>query len=109
MHLHRSGFTALPEVYELFTLQITALIDLDSDGFAESTCALLQGLENPNGIVWHNGSLYVQETPRLTRYDGIDFAVRNNCNVSAALKILSDVDCLQALRLQAHLLLATAG
>jgi hypothetical protein len=62
--------------------QITALVDTDFDGVAESSCTLLTGLQNPNGIVWHRGALYVAETEKLSRFDGIDFAVLNNCNVS---------------------------
>ena len=62
-------------------LQITALIDSDFDGVADTTCTLLKGLQNPNGIVWHKGALYVAETEKLSRFDGIDFAVLNGCNV----------------------------
>ncbi|GAB4820067.1 hypothetical protein N2152v2_007113 [Parachlorella kessleri] len=63
-------------------LQITSLLDRDFDGVAEISCTLLTGLQNPNGIVWHKGSLYVAETEKLTRFDGIDFAVLNGCNSS---------------------------
>lgn len=61
---------------------ITSLLDRDFDGVAEISCTLLTGLQNPNGIVWHKGSLYVAETEKLTRFDGIDFAVLNGCNSS---------------------------
>lgn len=44
-------------------------------------CCLLTGQDTPNGIAWHNGSLLVMGTTRLTRYDNIDAAVLNGCNV----------------------------
>ena len=39
---------------------------------------LLSGLNDPNGIAWHNGSLYVAEINRITRYDDADaFVIAN--------------------------------
>ena len=39
------------------------------------------GLQIPNGIVWHQGHLYVMEVLKLTRWDGIDLAALNDCDV----------------------------
>ena len=39
---------------------------------------LLSGLNDPNGIAWHNGSLYVAEISKITRYDDADaFVIAN--------------------------------
>lgn len=50
---------------------------------ADEVCVLLRDLEHPNGVAWHNDSLFVMETTRLTRYDNIDNAVLQGCNVSS--------------------------
>lgn len=38
---------------------------------------LLKGLHSPNGIVFHNGSLYVAELSRILRYDKIEDTLDN--------------------------------
>ena len=39
---------------------------------------LLSGLNDPNGVAWHNGSLYVAEINKITRYDDADASVIAN-------------------------------
>ncbi|KAI7843528.1 hypothetical protein COHA_002770 [Chlorella ohadii] len=72
---------------------VHALVDRGSDGtaggirgqqLADEVCPLLTGQDTPNGTAWHNGSLLVMETTRLTRYDNIDAAVLNGCNINLA-------------------------
>ena len=38
---------------------------------------MLKGLNSPNGIVFHKGTLYVAERNRITRYDGIEDKLEN--------------------------------
>lgn len=45
---------------------------------ADLTLPLLSGLNQPNGVAWHNGSLYVAEVSRITRYDDVDASVMAN-------------------------------
>lgn len=54
------------------------VLDSKSTGTAEATVLLLSGLNDPNGIAWHNGSLYVAEINKITRYDNADACVRAN-------------------------------
>ena len=39
--------------------------------------AILKGLNSPNGIVFHKGTLYVAERNRITAYDGIESKLDN--------------------------------
>lgn len=39
---------------------------------------VLTGLDAPNGVAWRNGSLYVAEVTRITRYDNADSHVLNS-------------------------------
>nr|QOL01109.1 putative extracellular protein CSOL_036 [Pseudococcomyxa simplex] len=52
--------------------------DKDGDGVADQTVTLLSGLNQPNGIAWHKGSLFVAEVTRVTRYDNADASVIAN-------------------------------
>jgi len=47
-------------------------VDTDSDGRADAAHVLIRGLDHPNGVVWLGGSLFVQTTRQLLRYDVID-------------------------------------
>ena len=54
------------------------MLDSNNTGTSEGTVILLSGLNNPNGIAWHNGSLYVAEINKITRYDDADaFVIAN--------------------------------
>jgi glucose/arabinose dehydrogenase len=59
----------------------TRLVDsvyavVDKDGKREVK-TILKGLHRPNGIVFHNGSLYVAELSRILRYDNIEDKLDN--------------------------------
>jgi hypothetical protein len=71
------------EVRRLFNadggrLQVYALVDFESDGVADKLVTVLSGLDQPNGVAWRNGALYVAEVGRVTRYDNADWYVLNN-------------------------------
>lgn len=51
---------------------VYALIDSDQDGRAEERHVLGTGLNSPNGLVYHNGDLYVAEIHRLLKYPNIN-------------------------------------
>lgn len=50
---------------------VYAAVDSDDDGFAETVYTIASGLTLPNGIALKDGSLFVAETHRVTRYDDI--------------------------------------
>jgi len=51
---------------------VHALVDADGDGSAERVVRVARGLRQPNGVAWRDGALYVAETHRVIRFDGID-------------------------------------
>ena len=51
---------------------VHAVIDRNDDHVADTVITILSGLNAPNGVAWRNGSLYVAEVNRVTRYDDID-------------------------------------
>lgn len=51
---------------------VYALVDADGDGSAERVVTIASGLRQPNGVAWRAGSLYVAESHRVLRFDGID-------------------------------------
>lgn len=51
---------------------VYAVADRDGDNVADETHAYTEGLRNPNGLFFHDGSLYVGEFNRVLRYDGIE-------------------------------------
>ena len=57
---------------DLATLQVSALVDLSGTAANVTVVPLLAGLNSPNGVVYHEGSLYVAEIRRITRYDNVD-------------------------------------
>ena len=58
--------------------RVYGLLDSRSTGTSERTVILLSGQNDPNGIAWHNGSLYVAEINKITRYDNADSYVVAN-------------------------------
>jgi len=55
------------------TTPVYAIRDLNGNGMAEeSEIKVVDMLLNPNGVAFHNGSLYVAEIDRILRYDGIE-------------------------------------
>ena len=52
---------------------VYAVVDADDDGAtAEKVYTIASGLDNPNGVAFKDGSLYVAEVRRILRYDNIE-------------------------------------
>jgi glucose/arabinose dehydrogenase len=51
---------------------VYAVLDPNRDGKADRVVVLARGLEQPNGVAFREGSLYVAEIHRVLRYDGIE-------------------------------------
>jgi glucose/arabinose dehydrogenase len=51
--------------------RVYALVDADRDNIAERVVTIARGLDSPNGVAYHDGSLYVAEINRILRYDHI--------------------------------------
>jgi glucose/arabinose dehydrogenase len=52
--------------------RIYAVLDHDRDREVDEVITVLRGLDTPNGIAYRDGDLYVAETDRIWRYEGID-------------------------------------
>jgi glucose/arabinose dehydrogenase len=48
--------------------RVVALPDIDRNGIADKEVVLLRNLQNPHGIAFHNGKLFVAEETKVTRY-----------------------------------------
>lgn len=57
--------------------KVYALTDRNGDGKADQVYILAQGLKQPNGVAFRQGSLYVAEINRILRYDGIEQRLAN--------------------------------
>ena len=58
-------------------VQVWALVDRTSDGVVDIVLPILSGYANPNGVLWHQGALYVGQPTRVLRLDNIDsYALR---------------------------------
>lgn len=53
-------------------LQVSVLVDSNGNGTADWLTTLVSGWDTPNGITWHNGSLYVAEPSKIWRLDNVD-------------------------------------
>ena len=53
-------------------VQVYALVDREGTGAHVQLHELLTGQNQPNGVAWHNNSLYVAEVGQITRYDNPD-------------------------------------
>ena len=51
---------------------VYAVIDSNKDNTADEVIEIASGLNMPNGVAVRNGSLYVAEVSRITRYDDIE-------------------------------------
>jgi glucose/arabinose dehydrogenase len=51
--------------------KVYALVDRNGDHRADEVFTLARGLDMPNGVAFRDGSLYVAETSRVVRFDGI--------------------------------------
>lgn len=57
--------------------KVHALVDADGDMVAEKVVLLADGLEQPNGVAFRDGALYVAEISRVLRYDDIESRLDN--------------------------------
>ena len=56
---------------------VYAVVDRDKDDHADEVIKIAEGLEMPSGVAFRNGSLYVAEISRITRYDNIESQLKN--------------------------------
>ena len=52
--------------------KVYAVLDRNRDGTSDKTITVAEGLNMPNGVAVHGGSLFVAEVNRILRYDLID-------------------------------------
>src|SRR5205814_7721710 len=52
--------------------KVYAIVDRDHDQKADQMLTIAEGLKDPSGVAFRNGSLYVAEISRITRYDNIE-------------------------------------
>jgi glucose/arabinose dehydrogenase len=57
--------------------KVYAVVDNNKDGKADSQYVIAKGLNKPNGVAFRNGSLYVAEVSRITRFDDIENKLNN--------------------------------
>jgi glucose/arabinose dehydrogenase len=50
---------------------VHAVVDRNRDGKPDEVLTLLGGLTSPNGVAFKDGSLYVAEVSRISRFDGV--------------------------------------
>lgn len=51
---------------------VYALIDADKDGVAEKKYTVAEGMDTPNGVAFHDGSLYIAEVSKIWRIDNVE-------------------------------------
>lgn len=59
---------------------VYAVVDRDKDYHADEVIKIAQGLEMPSGVAFRDGSLYVAEISRITRYDNVESQLKNRPN-----------------------------
>lgn len=52
--------------------KVFALLDPDRDGDADQVVTVVSGLDEPNGVAFHEGDLFVAEIGRIQRFAGIE-------------------------------------
>ena len=57
--------------------RVYAVVDRNRDHKPEKVFTVAQGLDTPNGIAYHKGSLYIAQVSRLLRLDNIDTHLSN--------------------------------
>ena len=56
---------------------VFALVDANNDGKADRVYTIAKGLNQPNGVAFKDGALYVGEISRILRYDNIESRLDN--------------------------------
>jgi glucose/arabinose dehydrogenase len=57
--------------------RVYAVVDANGDNRADNVITLARGLNEPNGVAFRNGSLYVAEISRILRFDAIETRLNN--------------------------------
>lgn len=57
--------------------KVYGLVDNDKNHRADEVTTIAKGLNMPNGVAFHNGSLYVAEVNKISRYDRIEKHIDN--------------------------------
>jgi glucose/arabinose dehydrogenase len=57
--------------------RVHAIVDRDKDNQGDEVLEIARGLNMPSGIAFRDGSLYVAEISRVTRYDDIESNLQN--------------------------------
>jgi glucose/arabinose dehydrogenase len=57
--------------------KVYALVENERHDKAAAVITIARGLDTPNGVAFHDGSLYVAEVSRVLRYDGIEARLKN--------------------------------
>lgn len=58
--------------------KVYALEDTDGDFFADTKRIIASDLNSPNGVVWHEGNLYVAEIDRILMFENIDESFKSS-------------------------------
>jgi len=56
---------------------VYALVDADQDNVAEKTLVVAKGLDMPNGVAFHKGTLYIAEQGRIVKLENIEAQLDN--------------------------------
>ncbi len=57
--------------------KVYAISDRDGDGRADDVATIAEGLNNPNGVAFRDGALYVAEIHRVIRFDDVENRLQN--------------------------------
>jgi glucose/arabinose dehydrogenase len=66
--------------------KVYAVLDKNKDNKADEIITIASGLNNPNGVAFRNGSLYVAEINRILRFDDIE----NNLKADAPYEVINE-------------------
>jgi len=61
---------------------VYALVDNNQDGVADNRFVVASKLNSPNGVVYHEGTLYIAEIGRVIKFENIDDNYMNNPSYS---------------------------
>ncbi len=56
---------------------VYALVDADGDHVAEKTLVVAKGLDMPNGVAFHKGTLYIAEQSQISKIENIEANLEN--------------------------------
>jgi len=77
-------------VSDIKTNEVYAIIDEDGDFKGDTKITIISNLNNPHGVLFHNGDLYIAETDKVRVLRGVDSQYRYNGN-DVLISGLSDV------------------